>query len=563
MSRAEGGGVAPLLHDYRRFAGARLWLAFGLMLLGAFAEGFGILVLVPLAAIATGASRYASFLNGVPAQSRFVLVLLMFVAAMGVRSLLLYWRQRELTRLESGYEASLRIRAAATLARRGWTFASGVGQAGMQALLLTDVPRSTLAVNQAQQFATAGIMLAVQLLVAVLLSPALGAIAFAVLVVGFFASARWTRRSVETGIALTARSEASTGSGFKLHTGLKPALAQGTVEPFLAEYAASLRQQQAQAVRLASDITAAQQLAAFGAAVAAALILFVGFSVLQLPFVVLIPALVLFARMVGPAQSLQHAAQYVGAYSSGFAAITRRLGTLAEDAQHTEAKPPLAWKELRVERAALTYASGRGLLKTDTTLRSGEWLGIAGPSGGGKTTLVDLIAGLLQPQSGQVLVDGQALDPTRLQQWQAGLAYVGQEGLVFDDTVRSNLLAEGAAADEAQLWVALDMVGLTERIRGLPAALDERVGDRGSQLSGGERQRLVIARALLRKPTLLILDEATAALDPDSEAALLGRIRALTPRPAALIVAHRESTLAHCDSVVSIQHRYMRGEPSE
>jgi ATP-binding cassette subfamily C protein len=425
----------------------------------------------------------------------------------------------------------------------------------MQALLLTDVPRSTLAVNQAQQFATAGIMLAVQLLVAVLLSPALGAIAFAVLVVGFFASARWTRRSVETGIALTARSEASTGSGFKLHTGLKPALAQGTVEPFLAEYAASLRQQQAQAVRLASDITAAQQLAAFGAAVAAALILFVGFSVLQLPFVVLIPALVLFTRMVGPAQSLQHAAQYVGAYSSGFAAITGRLGALAEDAQQSEARPPLAWKELRVERAALAYPSGRGLLETDATLRSGEWLGVAGPSGGGKTTLVDLIAGLLQPQSGQVLVDGQALNPPRLQEWQAGLAYLGQEGLVFDDTVRSNLLAEGAAADEADLWAALDMVGLTERIRGLPFGLDERVGDRGSQLSGGERQRLVIARALLRKPTLLILDEATAALDPDSEAALLGRIRALAPRPAALIVAHRESTLAHCDSVISIQHQ--------
>jgi ABC-type multidrug transport system fused ATPase/permease subunit len=154
-----------------------------------------------------------------------------------------------------------------------------------------------------------------------------------------------------------------------------------------------------------------------------------------------------------------------------------------------------------------------------------------------------------------VLVDGQPLNPSGLQQWQAGLAYVGQDGLVFDDTVRSNLLAEGVAAPEPELWEALDMVGLTDRIRGLPSRLDERVGDRGSQLSGGERQRLVIARALLRKPTLLILDEATAALDPESEAALLGRIRALAPRPAALVVAHRDSTLAHCDSVISIQHR--------
>src|SRR5690349_23106902 len=115
MNRAEGG-IAPLLQDFRRFAGARLWLALALMLLGAFAEGFGILILVPLAAIATGtSSRFAALVAWVPEQNRLLVALLLFVAAMGVRSLLLYWRERELARLQSGYEASLRIRAAATL----------------------------------------------------------------------------------------------------------------------------------------------------------------------------------------------------------------------------------------------------------------------------------------------------------------------------------------------------------------------------------------------------------------------------------------------------------------
>ena len=142
MSRAEGG-IAPLLQDFRRFAGARLWLALTLMLLGAFAEGFGILILVPLAAIATGtSSRFAALVDWAPPPSRLLLALLLFVAAMGAQSLLLYWRERELARLQSGYEASLRIRAAATLAKRGWAFASNVGQAGMKALLLTDVTRS-------------------------------------------------------------------------------------------------------------------------------------------------------------------------------------------------------------------------------------------------------------------------------------------------------------------------------------------------------------------------------------------------------------------------------------
>ena len=554
MSRAEGG-VAPLLRDFQRFAGARLWLALGLMLLGAFAEGFGILLLVPLAAIATTtSSRFSALFDWVPGPTRLIVILLLFVAAMGLRSLLLYWRERELARLQSGYEASLRIRAAASLAQRGWAFASNVGQAGMQALLLTDVPRSALAIGQMLLFATGLVLLGVQLAVASILSPVLAAIALAVLIVGFFLSFRWTRRSVAAGIALTEQSEHSTGSGFKLHAGLKTALAQGTIAPFLAEYAASLKDQRNEAVRFAGDLTSARQLAAFGAAVAAALLLFVGLSVLHLPFAVLIPALVLFARMVSPAQVLQHSAQFAGAYSAAFGAIVQRLGALADSAFQEPTAGRLDWRELQVDRAVVLHSSGRGLEGVTATVRPGEWLGLGGPSGSGKTTFVDLVAGLLQPQSGRVLVDGGELTSRRLAQWQAGIAYVGQDGVVFDDSVRGNLLAEGSQADDPMLWETLDTVGLTEPIRALPAGLDARVGDRGSQLSGGERQRLVIARALLRRPSLLILDEATAALDAESEAALLGRIRALEPRPAAVIVAHRESTLTHCDSVMTIQH---------
>jgi ABC-type multidrug transport system fused ATPase/permease subunit len=95
---------------------------------------------------------------------------------------------------------------------------------------------------------------------------------------------------------------------------------------------------------------------------------------------------------------------------------------------------------------------------------------------------------------------------------------------------------------------------LGQRVRAFPGGLNESVGDRGSQLSGGERQRLAIARALLRRPSLLILDEATAALDSNSEAELVERLKAIKPRPAALVVAHRESTLSHCDSLIAIQH---------
>ncbi|MGN6058262.1 MAG: ATP-binding cassette domain-containing protein, partial [Sphingomicrobium sp.] len=302
------------------------------------------------------------------------------------------------------------------------------------------------------------------------------------------------------------------------------------------------------------DYSLAQQLVSFAAAVVAAVLLLVGVRVLALPFPVLVTSLVVFARMSGPAQQLQNSCVRTAAFAPAFAAVERRLGPLDWDVPGEHAIEPAEWNELRLERVRYEHADGLGIESASLRLRRGEWLGITGASGGGKTTLLDLIPGLVSAQAGSITVDGRPLDSETLDRWRRGLAYVGQEGSVFNDSVRGNLLAEGATANEAELWRALETVALDGRVRAFPAALDESVGDRGSHLSGGERQRLALARALLRRPSLLILDEATAALDPESEGRLLERLKAIEPRPAALIVAHRSSTLAHCDSVVEIQH---------
>jgi ATP-binding cassette subfamily C protein len=214
-----------------------------------------------------------------------------------------------------------------------------------------------------------------------------------------------------------------------------------------------------------------------------------------------------------------------------------------------------------LEGVGYEHQPGLGISNATVMVERGRWIGISGASGAGKTTLVDLVAGLLAPEKGTMRVDGRLLVGEVRERWRSTIAYVGQEGNVFSDSVRGNLLAEGAEADEVDLWQALETVALGQRVRAFPSGLNENVGDRGSQLSGGERQRLVIARALLRRPSLLILDEATSALDFDSEAELIERLKAMQPRPAALVVAHRESTLGHCDSVMSIQHGVV--EPAE
>ena len=145
-----------------------------------------------------------------------------------------------LARLQAGYEADLRLRAAATLANRGWPFASQVGQAGMQALLLGDVPRAGQAIAFLQNMAVAATMLFVQLALAFILSLTLTLVAIAFLVLGAAVSMRMTRRGVSSGFAISDAMDDSAASGFRLHAGLKAALAQGTIPAFLAEYRSSL-----------------------------------------------------------------------------------------------------------------------------------------------------------------------------------------------------------------------------------------------------------------------------------------------------------------------------------
>jgi hypothetical protein len=167
MIRAQRGGIAALFLDYRRFAGARLGLSFALMILGALAEGFGLLMIVPLAAIAMRSDerilRFAPSLQSWSPDKRFIVALGLFLAAMALRSALLLARDTLLAQLEADYEVSLRLRSAATLAQRGWPFASRIGQAGMQSLLLNDVPRASQAAAFMQHAAVGATMLLVQM----------------------------------------------------------------------------------------------------------------------------------------------------------------------------------------------------------------------------------------------------------------------------------------------------------------------------------------------------------------------------------------------------------------
>ena len=185
----------------------------------------------------------------------------------------------------------------------------------------------------------------------------------------------------------------------------------------------------------------------------------------------------------------------------------------------------------------------------------GMSVGIVGTSGAGKTTIVDIMLGLLQIQEGQILADGVEVRD-HYESWLKNIGYIPQSIFMVDSTIRKNV-AFGYAdedIDDAKVWEALRKARLDDFVRGLPEGLDTGIGERGIRISGGQRQRIGIARALFEDPEVLVLDEATSALDNETEAAIMESINSLHGHKTLVIIAHRLQTIEKCDIVYRVEH---------
>jgi ATP-binding cassette subfamily C protein len=209
---------------------------------------------------------------------------------------------------------------------------------------------------------------------------------------------------------------------------------------------------------------------------------------------------------------------------------------------------------IRFNKVSFSYDENSPVIKDlDLTINSGQTTAIIGSSGAGKTTIADLLMGLIMPNQGSILIDGKEFNPERMKAWRKQIGYVTQDTFLFNGTVRANLLWANPSSNEEEINRSLRYAAAEEFVNGLPKRLDSILGDRGVLVSGGERQRIALARALLRKPSLLILDEATSSLDSENEKRIQKAIEKLHGQMTILVISHRLSTIRGADMIHVIE----------
>ncbi len=529
----------------------------GLSLLCALAEGFGFVLLVPLLAHLGGEPIALPFdltLPDMPIEA----LLIAFVALVAIRAVAELARQLTAQDVQASVVDGLRLRATDALLAARWHWLSRHGRASIEALLIGTMDRAGYAAELLAGLVRLALALFALGVAALAISPSASLTIGAAGILLLLALLPFMGRARRMGKALSRANDKLYASLGEMLASLRiiksfgrEARATDTVSRSLAE----LRQRERAFVR---DTALAQGGLQIAGAALAALLAWFALDALDLPLAILLPLAAVFVRALPLVGQLLSSAQ---GWSHAHPAIAEALQLIEDATERVEpdaaSNAPRLTSDLVLHDIHVAHEADRlALTGASVTIEARQLVVLTGPSGSGKSTLADVAAGLLVPDSGTLAIDGTPLDELGQRAWRSRVAYVPQDPVLFGGTVRDNLLWAVPKATEQQIVSAIEDAAATF-VHTLPGGLDCELGESARALSGGERQRIALARALLRDPDLIVLDEATSAVDAGSEQAIASALHALTRRITVLAIAHRGILPEIADRVVRLDRGHI------
>ena len=556
-----GSGLWTYMATLVRVASWKVALALMLMVAVGLMEGIGLLLLVPLLQIVgldvKGGSldQIAQFISSVfgfaGITPTLVTVLATYVLIVIVRGSLHRWQVSVSSGLGHLFVAYMRDRLYRAIKDANWVFFSRSRSSDFVHLLTVETYRIGEATHVLLSLLATAIIALVYILAALKLSAAMTVVVLASgggLILALRGKVGTARR---VGQELSETVKRLYSVVTEHLGGMKMAKSYGTEDHHADIFSSLTTQVRHVHARAVSNQAGAKFWYDVGSILALAVILYVSLELLAINGTEVLLIILLFARLMPRFSHLQQSYQAFVNRLPAFNAVSPMLSNCEAAAEPTPLtnRNVVLREAIRIQGVSFSYNHHQVLENLELTIWAGKTTAIVGPSGSGKSTVADLIIGLIEPDEGQVMIDGISLGPDRLRAWRDQIGYVTQETFLFHDTIRANLLWARPDATEEDIRLALRQASAEELAENLPEGLDTVVGDRGMKLSGGERQRLALARALLRRPSLLILDEATSALDYDNEWRIQQALEEIHGHTTILIISHRLSTVQRADVI--------------
>jgi ATP-binding cassette, subfamily C, bacterial len=567
-SRFQTLKVVQFGHYIFKNNGARTLWALGFMLLGSLTEGISIIFLVKVLQLMGPEGGEVSIpqpmkifsgLTGSEIQLGLLPTLAFLVMLAVVQALFVRFKNIRMAELLYDIINALRISLFESIGRARWQFIARQRGSDLNHLLTADIDRVQGAAFSLLMLIQSCVILCVYVCVSVVISPEMTVFA-SLLGLGALAVLYPIRRQASVyGLELTESRQAQYRTVSEFVSGLKIAKSFNAEPRYFAELSSILERMRENYDRFVRLNSVTGMVFQSTTAIGLAVFVYVALTVFSMAMPKIVVLVFLFMRVSPRIMGLQSDIQEV---LSNLPAFYVMKGMQAECDREREGvggpkgDVPMLVDEARFEKVTFRYSpepSSCVLTDVSFTIPARQITALIGPSGSGKSTTADLLMGLLEPTGGDVVIDGVPLNQNNRGAWRDHVAYVPQDVFLLHDTIAANFRLAVADASETMMWNALKAANAHVFVDSLPDRLQTVLGDRGLRLSGGERQRIALARALIRRPQLLILDEATSALDADNQAVVANAIGLLRGSMTIVTIAHRPSMIAFADRIIAIE----------